>query len=146
MLRGVRLFALTCVLWMVAGAQTPAAAPKTTPIKGIRIFSGADGETHAEEITFSGITANGPQADLLKPGSIRYATRGADTWDDWHTAPGRQYLITLKGNVEIEIGGGQIVKAGPGSVLLIEDMTGKGHRAHVTKEGEWHVMFVPLAK
>ena len=48
-------------------------------------------------------------------------------------------------NAEIEIGGGQIVHATTGSVLLIEDMTGKGHRAKVTNESEWHVMFVPLA-
>ena len=142
MRRCLRLLTLTCVLWAVAGAQTPA----TTPIKAIRIYSGADGETHSEEITLTGITANSPRADLLKPGSIRYATRGADTWDDWHTAPQPQYLITLKGHVEIEIGGGKKVEAGPGTVLLIEDTTGKGHRAHVTKEGEWHVMFVPLAK
>jgi hypothetical protein len=142
MRRLLQLFVITGLLWTAAEAQAPA----TTQIKAIRLFSGPDGQTHSEEITLTGIRADGPQGDLLKPGSIRYATRGADTWDDWHTAPGRQYLITLKGNVEIEIGGGQIVKAGPGSVLLIEDMTGKGHRAHVTKEGEWHVMFVPLAK
>lgn len=137
-----RLLLLACLTWTVVEAQTPA----TTPIKAIRLFSGADGETHAEEITLTGIRADGPQGDLLKPASVRYATRGADTWDDWHTAPQRQYLITLKGRVEIEIGGGKKVEAGPGSVLLIEDMTGKGHRAHVTKDGEWHVMFVPLAK
>jgi hypothetical protein len=141
-MRTLRVLGLALLSLAAITAQTPA----TTPIKATRIFSGADGQTHAEEITLSGITANSPQADLLKPGSIRYATRGADTWDDWHTAPQRQYLITLKGTVEIEIGGGQIVKAGPGSILLIEDMTGKGHRAHVTKEGEWHVMFIPLAK
>jgi hypothetical protein len=29
-------------------------------------------------------------------------------------------------------------------VLLIDDTTGKGHRARVTDEGEWHVMFIPL--
>ena len=113
MRRCLVVFALACVSWIALEAQAPA----TTPIKAIRLFSGTDGETHAEEITLTGIRADGPQADLLKPGSIRYATRGADTWDDWHTAPGRQYLITLKGHVEIEIGGGKKVEAGPGSVL-----------------------------
>lgn len=119
-------------------AQTPGG------VRATRLFSGSDGQTHAEEVNISQLAT--AQPDILKPASVRFATRGPGTSDDWHTAPQRQYLITLKGHAEIEIGGGQIVHATTGSVLLIEDMTGKGHRAKVTNESEWHVMFVPLAK
>jgi quercetin dioxygenase-like cupin family protein len=119
-------------------------AQATTPVKAMRLYSGADGQTHAEEVDIAKLGTT--QADILKAASVRFATRGAGTSDDWHTAPGRQYLITLKGHAEIEVGGGQIVHATTGSVLLIEDMTGKGHRAKVTADSEWHVMFVPLAK
>jgi quercetin dioxygenase-like cupin family protein len=113
-------------------------------VRATRLFSGADGQTHTEEVNISQLAT--AQPGILKPASVRFATRGPGTSDDWHTAPQRQYLITLKGHAEIEIGGGQIVHATTGSVLLIEDMTGKGHRAKVTNESEWHVMFVPLAK
>ena len=119
------------------------AVPQTTGIPATRLYSGPDGETHAE--TFDLSKAVGSQADLLKANNVRFATRGPGTSDDWHTAPQRQYLITLKGHAEIEIGGGKIVHSTPGSVLLIEDTTGKGHRAKVTADSEWHVMFVPLA-
>jgi quercetin dioxygenase-like cupin family protein len=111
-------------------------------VRATRLFSGADGQTHAEEVNISQLAT--AQPDLLKAASVRFATRGPGTSDDWHTAPQRQYLITLKGHAEIEIGGGKIVHATTGSVLLIDDTTGKGHRAKVTNEGEWHVMFVPL--
>lgn len=120
------------------------AAQPAVGVRATRLFSGSDGQTHAEEVNISQLAT--AQADLLKPATIRFATRGPGTSDDWHTAPQRQYLITLKGHAEIEIGGGQIVHATTGSVLLIEDMTGKGHRAKVTADSEWHVMFVPLAK
>jgi quercetin dioxygenase-like cupin family protein len=83
-------------------------------------------------------------AELLKSTGIRFASRAAGTSDDWHTAPQRQYLVTLKGTAEIEVGGGKRIQAPTGSVLLIEDTTGKGHRAHVTKDSEWHVLFIPV--
>lgn len=133
----LRLAALLLIA-ALAHAQAPAG------VRATRLFSGPDGQTHAEEVSISQLAT--AQPEILKPASVRFATRGPGTSDDWHTAPQRQYLITLKGHAEIEIGGGQIVHATTGSVLLIEDMTGKGHRAKVTNESEWHVMFVPLAK
>ena len=127
------------------GAQQPSAQPATTPILATRLFSGSDGLTHAEQINLSQLTGRGgSQPDLLRSESLRFATRGAGTSDDWHVAPGRQYLITLKGHVEIELSDGKTVHATPGKVMLIEDTTGKGHRAKVTSESEWHVMFIPL--
>jgi hypothetical protein len=131
-----KLAVLVSVFAGVVGAQSAGG------VTGTRLYSGADGETHAEEINLS--RESGQQPDLLRADGIRFATRGAGTSDDWHVTPRRQYLITLKGHVEIEIGGGKIVHATAGTVLLIDDTTGKGHRARVTDEGEWHVMFIPL--
>src|SRR4051812_11512161 len=93
------------------------AAGQTTGVVATRLYSGADGETHAEVIDLSKAVA--AQADLLKASGVRFATRGAGTSDEWHTAPGRQYLITLKGHAEIEIGGGEIVHLTPGGGLLV---------------------------
>jgi len=132
-------FKLVILAVAFAGMLT-AQAP--SGVRATRLYSGADGETHAEEINISQLSTTQPE--LLKGEGVRFATRGAGTSDDWHVTPRRQYLITLKGHVEIEIGGGKIVHSMPGTVLLIDDTTGKGHRAKVTNEGEWHVMFVPL--
>ena len=137
----MQLFKLVLVASLID--STFAQAPKG--VTATRLYSGTDGETHAEEINLSQVTgANGTQPDLLKGEGVRFATRGPGTTDDWHVTPRRQYLITLKGRVEIEVGGGKKVTAGPGSVLLIEDLTGKGHRAKVVSDDEWHVMFISL--
>ena len=47
---------------------------------------------------------------------------------DFHTAPQRQYIILLDGEIEIEtsLGEKRILKGG--DVILAEDTTGKGHR------------------
>ena len=140
----LRFALLAPLMTLMLTAQAP------TPIKGVtgtRLFSGSDGQTHAEPINLSLVTGkDGTQQDLLKIAGIRFATRGPATSDDWHTAPGRQYLVTLQGTVEIEIGDGKKVTAGPGSILLIEDTTGKGHRATVVSKDDWHVLFIPIAK
>jgi quercetin dioxygenase-like cupin family protein len=137
----MRTYVVGIMMTTMAGLLV-AQAPTTTPVKAMRLYSGTDGETHAEEINLS--QAGTSQPDLLKGAGVRFATRGPGTSDDWHVTPQRQYLVTLKGHAEIEVGGGKLVQATTGSVLLIEDTTGKGHRARVTNESEWHVMFIAL--
>jgi hypothetical protein len=46
---------------------------------------------------------------------------------DWHPAPRRQYIINLEGGVEVTAGDGEKRVIGTGEVLLVEDVTGKGH-------------------
>ena len=50
---------------------------------------------------------------------------------NWHCAPRRQYSITLSGVAEIEVGDGTKVRAGPGDIVLAEDLTGQGHITRV---------------
>lgn len=45
----------------------------------------------------------------------------------WHTAPRRQYVVMLEGEVEIEIGDGTKRIFGTGEILLAEDTTGQRH-------------------
>ena len=51
----------------------------------------------------------------------------ADYWSDWHTAPRRQYIFILAGQMEIGIGDGTTRRFGPGDVVLADDLTGQGH-------------------
>ena len=46
---------------------------------------------------------------------------------DYHCAPRRQFVIHLKGSVEIETGDGTKRRFGVGDVLLADDTTGEGH-------------------
>jgi uncharacterized cupin superfamily protein len=45
----------------------------------------------------------------------------------WHTAPRRQYIFILAGQMEIGIGDGTTRRFGPGDVVLADDRTGQGH-------------------
>jgi hypothetical protein len=103
-----------------------------------RIFAGADGLSHAEDIELKlnerGVAempkATGAEFSVRPPtpGANARST-GATGLNDagWHTGPARQFVITLSGNSEVEVSGGVHVLAGAGHINLIEDTTGKGH-------------------
>jgi hypothetical protein len=63
---------------------------------------------------------------------------------DWHCASRRQYVIQLAGYIELEVGDGTKVIAGPGDVLLAEDLTGQGHCTRVVGEEQRFDAVVPL--
>src|SRR3954453_4852375 len=46
-------------------------------------------------------------------------------------APGRAVYIYLAGEIESEVSDGEVRRFGPGSVTLVEDLTGKGHASRV---------------
>ncbi len=48
---------------------------------------------------------------------------------DFHNAPRRQYVVNLTGSVDLEVGDGTRRRLGPGSILLAEDTTGRGHKS-----------------
>jgi hypothetical protein len=47
---------------------------------------------------------------------------------DFHTAPRRQYIVLLDGEIEIETSLGEKRQFKGGQVVLVEDTTGKGHK------------------
>ncbi len=47
---------------------------------------------------------------------------------DFHNAPDRQYIVLLEGGVAIETSLGEKRSFNTGSILLMEDTTGEGHR------------------
>jgi hypothetical protein len=51
----------------------------------------------------------------------------ADYFNDWHNPPRRQFVINLDAAVEITASDGEARIIGPGEVLLLEDIIGRGH-------------------
>ena len=74
------------------------------------------------------VARTGGTATTLVP-AMRAQFRAVEPgrFSDWHTAPRRQYVITLSGEVEIGLGDGSVHRYGPGHVNLAEDLTGQGH-------------------
>jgi hypothetical protein len=64
---------------------------------------------------------------------------------DWHTAPRRQYVITLSGRGEIELAGGKKIALEPGHIELAEDLTGKGHITRVVGTEDRVTIALPVS-
>ena len=57
----------------------------------------------------------------------------------------RQYVIMVSGRREIEVADGKKIALGPGTVLLVEDVTGKGHLTRGVGAEDAVSIVVPLA-
>ena len=98
-------------------------------IKATRVFSGDDGESYFEDIEI-------PFEDKLGPSILTRPMAASDTFfiensgehsSEWHTAPCRQMIVVMKGELEIETGDGSKRRFYPGDVLIAEDISGRGH-------------------
>ena len=107
-----------------------------------RLYTGEDGESHMEELD---LAAHPELTDLHGATGIVFKSYASDYVADFHTAPRRQYVINIAGEVEIEVGDGSVYRFGPGHVMLAEDLTGRGHITRVVGGGPRISAQVPLA-
>jgi hypothetical protein len=123
------------------GASTAPAMPQI-----VRLFAGADGQSHFEDVSLS-FTERGDQSAIaeLIPGSGILVRRFESMRSNpWHHAPGRYAVFTLQGAVDITIGDGSTRRLGPGDVLIAEDLTGQGHQTREVGPEPRLSIFVPL--
>jgi quercetin dioxygenase-like cupin family protein len=98
----------------------------------VRIYTGNDGESHFEELDLPfEVVANAERTAGQNAGSVSFSRTQPGNFSDWHTAPRRQYVITLEGQTEIGLGDGTKRIFNPGDVLLADDLTGHGHTTAV---------------
>jgi hypothetical protein len=111
-----------------------------------RVYSDAAGDTHFQDVIV-------PLAEAGNIGRLSTAIpakavifREVEPTYDWnfHTAPEKQYIILLDGEIEIEtsLGDKRIFKAG--QVLLMEDTTGKGHKTRNVQPVKRKSIFITL--
>jgi hypothetical protein len=113
-----------------------------------RIYAGQDGESHFEDVDVE-MQAGGGQSDLsamIPATGIIFRRSPPDQYIDWHPAPRRQFVITLAGEAEVEASDGEVRRIGPGTIMLAEDTTGKGHITRGVGNEERQSLFVPLAE
>ena len=115
-------------------------------MKVVRIYTGDDGESHFEDIEVElGPDQHGGQlSSPVAAKSVIFRETGADYNLDFHNAPRRQYVVNLRGSVEIETGPGEKRVLGPGDILLAEDTTGRGHISRSASDGPRECLFIPL--
>ena len=99
----------------------------------VRIYAGADAKSRFEdlEMPFQPSDLNAPGAFSITAVSAVFRRQPVGLVQDWHTAPRRQYVITLTGLVEVEAGNGEKRRFGPADVLLADDLIGGGHVTRV---------------
>lgn len=126
-------------------AEEGAAAQNHKPLMINRLFTGPDGQTHSEEIEAKfGSGADIQGYKLLANGGAELRRAPPGRVADWHNAPRRQYVITLSGHGELEISGGKKILVGPGSINLVEDVTGKGHITRTVGNEDRVTIQIPL--
>jgi hypothetical protein len=91
----------------------------------VRIYTGQDGQTHFEDLPLP--AAESHNVALQAGANLAFRCFPVDYWSDWHTAPRRQYIFILVGQMEIGIGDGTTRRFGPGDVVLADDLAGQGH-------------------
>jgi hypothetical protein len=142
----ILLVGVLVVAWNVRTDHDAVIAQRRKPIVVTRIFTGPDGQTHAENIepklTASG--GSGELSEMVKVTGLQFRRQAPNYFQDWHTAPRRQYVITLSGRGEVELVGGKKIPLDPGHILLAEDLTGKGHISRGVGIEDRISLFIPL--
>jgi hypothetical protein len=107
-----------------------------------RLYTGADGESHIEELKL----ADHPELkDFQATTGIRIQECPAKQFLDWHPAPRRQWLIILSGELEIGLGDGTLRRFGPGDARLVEDTSRRGHTTRTLGEQPCLTAVGPIA-
>lgn len=115
-------------------------------MKYFRIYAGPDGESHFEDVDIELDTQSGSSdlSTLYPATGVIFRRSPADQHLDWHPAPRRQFVITLSGEAEVEASDGEVRQIGPGTIMLAEDVTGKGHITRAVGATERLSIFIPL--
>ena len=119
--------------------------------KFVHIYTGPEGRSVMEEKEFEMTEfldtegAHGLASPVEQTHVISFRMFKAGYFLDFHTAPRRQYSISLTGSIELGLPDGTLKQYGPGTVLLSEDMTGTGHSTRVIGNEPRFTVVIPLA-
>ncbi len=96
----------------------------------VRIYSDANGDSHFEDLNIPLNKAGsiGALSQEIAVANLVFREVEPDYDYDFHTAPQKQYIVLLDGEIEIETSVGVKRQFGPGEILLVEDTEGRGHK------------------
>ncbi|WP_225408515.1 cupin domain-containing protein [Stigmatella hybrida] len=111
----------------------------------LKIVTGPDEESHFEEAEVSFEPMGALACSALWPAlgaGFRHFPPGFAS--DFHAVGMRELTILIAGEADYEVSDGEVRRLGPGSVLLMEDTSGKGHRSRNVGAAERITLFLPL--
>ena len=110
------------------------------------LYTDTDGQSHFRDIEVEWVESHDfskLSARLPATGIIFRETSG-DYDLDWHPAPRRQYIINLDAGAQLTASDGEARVIGAGEVILVEDVTGKGHLSKSVGGKLRHSIFIPI--
>ena len=115
-------------------------------IRCVRLWTGEDNNSHVEEGYID--LETGARGDLLSGkglvSTISFQETASGGTFAWHTAPIRQFVITLSGTLDFQTRDGEHFLLRPGDILLAEDTAGSGHTWKLTDNQPWRRAYVIL--
>ncbi len=144
----VVLGAMPALFPLGAAAQSPGAST----LAYMRLYSDASGTTHfADEQLALTPAGNGATVEerlfINRLGDLKgvmFAKLKAGANEDWHVAPRRQFMLCVRGLVEITAGDGQKRRMKPGQFMLLEDVSGQGHRTRALGREDHVALALPV--
>jgi quercetin dioxygenase-like cupin family protein len=114
------------------------------PFRLVHLSTGEDGQSHVTvgEVPLSPLDELNAASAFESVARIRFEETSPGSALAWHTAPERQYVITLSGTLEFETHDGTRFELGPGDILLAEDTAGGGHRWRLVDDQPWRRVYV----
>ena len=136
---------------LAALTDTVSAADNPPTLSFSRLYTGPDGVSHwvDEKLPLASRGTVGLEAQMASAqiGDVKgsfMALLKAGTTEDWHVAPRRQFMVCLRGLVEVTAGDGQVRRLRPGEFALLEDLSGKGHITHSAGKEDHVALALPV--
>jgi len=111
----------------LAGALAVTGAETGQAKRVLRIYADGEGNSHIEELPIATKEGRIRRTESAPVTGFTYADYTASSLEDWHRTPGRQFSISLSGEIEVEVSGGKKHAIHPGDIVFLEDLQGKGH-------------------
>jgi hypothetical protein len=115
-------------------------------IRCVHLWTDSEGYSrHEEGVLDAGPGPHGDSATAkISVHSASFEETAAGGSLDWHTAPARQFVVTLSGTLEFLTRGGERFTLRPGEILFAEDTAGGGHSWKLIDKDPWRRMYVVL--
>jgi len=110
------------------------------------LYEDAEGISHFRDIEIEWVEQrHASQLSKRFPATgLVFRKVSADYDLDWHPAPRRQYIVNLDAGVQITASDGESRIIGPGEIVLVEDVSGKGHLSKAVGGKIRHCLFIPI--
>jgi hypothetical protein len=143
--------------------ETHPVASSSRVLSFTHLWSDANGVSHFrdEKLSFEAAAPENPTAgtssrtnpdpEALVALPLRGATGATFLYlkraavEDWHRAPRRMYLIAVQGMSEVTASDGEVRRFGLGSIVLMDDLTGKGHITRAVGNVDHIALTIPVS-